>query len=142
LFNEHYSTFEESNLQDNTIYQSKSFLIPAIEFFIFRTDESGKKRVTFYRTSTKLPNGHPVRFDSIKKWFDSFNHFASHNSDVGVRIVSVVDWSESTVHGIKVTHDNVPYSLATMKKDESMVKIASRTETYIVRAETFSAATE
>jgi hypothetical protein len=36
------------------------------------------------------------------------------------------------VHGIKFTHDTVPYTLATMKKDESMVKIASRTEAYIV----------
>jgi hypothetical protein len=37
--------------------------------------------------------------------------------------VSVVDWSGSTVHGIKFTHDNVPYTLTTMENDESMVKI-------------------
>jgi hypothetical protein len=42
--------------------------------------------------------------------------------------------------GVKFTHDNVPYSPVTMKKDESMVKAASRTETYIVRAGIYSSA--
>jgi hypothetical protein len=80
--------------------------------------------VTLYQTSTKFPDVHPIRFDSVRKWFDSLNHFASHNSEIGARIVSVVDWGEYAVHGIKFTNDNVPYALATMKKDESMVKIA------------------
>jgi hypothetical protein len=94
--------------------------------------------VTFYQTSTKLPNVHPIRFDSVRKWFDSLNLFACHNSEIGARIVSVVDWSKSAVYGIKVAHDNVPYTLATVKKNESMVTIASRTETYIVRAGIYS----
>jgi hypothetical protein len=117
LFSEHYSTFEESNLQDNTIYQSKSFLIPAIEFFTFHSDRSGKKSATFYRTSTKLPDVHPVRFDSIKKWFDSLikpvrqSLFLYWSSDC-----VCCRRSESAVHGITFTHDNVPYALATMKQ--------------------------
>jgi hypothetical protein len=75
---------------------------------------------------------HSIRFDSVKKWFDSLNLIASHNSEIGARIVSVVDWGESTVRDIKFTNDNVPYTWATMKKDESMVKIASRMDTYVV----------
>jgi hypothetical protein len=142
LFSEQYFPLDAQNRQDNSIYQSKSHLILARAFFTFHTDRSGKKWMTFYQTSTKLPNVHPITFNSVKKWFDSLNLSASPYSYIGVRVVSVVDWGESTVHGVKVTHDTVPYTLATMEKDESMVKVASRMDTYIVRAGIYSSTVE
>jgi hypothetical protein len=135
LFDEQHFAFDAGKLRNNTLYQSKSSTVsPLGELFTFHIDKSGEKWVTFFLISTKLPDVYPISFDSLEKRFDGLGLFANHNSLIGVRIIYVVDSNEYTVHGMKFTHRELAYTLATMRKYKAMEKIASRMETYIIRA--------
>jgi hypothetical protein len=70
----------------------------------------------------------------MDKWFSRLGLFDDDDTLIGVRKAYVVDWNECTVHGMKFRHGELAYTLATVKKDEVMGKIASRMESYIILA--------
>jgi hypothetical protein len=59
---------------------------------------------------TKLPSVNPLSSGNVENWFCRLGLLDNHNSLVGVRIVHVMDWKESTVHGMKFTHSEVTHT--------------------------------
>ena len=92
---------DASTMHDGEIYRSTVINCPvSCEFFLYENN-NGKRRITFYQTTTVPLSQHAFKVTTLEKWFEALGLYEKHNSDVEVVIEAVVDWSQSTTKGMK-----------------------------------------
>ena len=91
---------DASTMRDGDLYRSTLVSYPVCEFFLYE-NSNGKRRITFYQTTTRPLPQHPIPVAALKVWFEALGLYEQENSDVEVLIEAMVDSSQRTTKGIK-----------------------------------------